>query len=342
MKIAVYGATGFTAKLVAGELVRRGLEPVLIARDGRRLAETAAELGLTSVEQRVAGLDEPDALVTALNDCQVVVNCVAPFAQHGLPVARAAIAAGCHYVDTSGEQLHIADVYESLSRAAEEAGVTLVPAATDDGVPADLVARLTADLVGPVNELTVSHRLVDAMPSGGTLRSVVANPDTFTPGGGLSYQDGVALDGRPARATSVVFPGESSPTTVIKFGVPELPSFARHIGGHIEGVADAAMVEAFAGAASLEVPVGAGPGDTLRSAARFTVVIDALGIDGRCSRGVFTGTDMYGTTAVVAVEAARRLVADGAKPGALAPSQAFDPVSFLDYLKPHGLTWTVA
>jgi hypothetical protein len=36
------------------------------------------------------------------------------------------------------------------------------------------------------------------------------------------------------------------------------------------------------------------------------------------------------------------LVADGAKPGMLAPSQAFDPVYLLDYLKPHGVTWPVA
>ena len=42
-----------------------------------------------------------------------------------------------------------------------------------------------------------------------------------------------------------------------------------------------------------------------------------------------------------AVEAARRLVTDGAKAGVLAPSQAFDPKSFMDFLSRHGVRWRV-
>lgn len=58
-------------------------------------------------------------------------------------------------------------------------------------------------------------------------------------------------------------------------------------------------------------------------------------------RGEVEGTDGYAKTAVIAVEAARRLVADGAEPGVLAPSQAFDPESFLGFLSGHGVRWHV-
>jgi short subunit dehydrogenase-like uncharacterized protein len=51
--------------------------------------------------------------------------------------------------------------------------------------------------------------------------------------------------------------------------------------------------------------------------------------------------DTYGITAVIAAAAARRLVTDGARPGVLAPAQAFDPAAFLADLAPHGVTWTV-
>ncbi|MFB4266818.1 hypothetical protein [Nonomuraea sp. GTA35] len=54
-----------------------------------------------------------------------------------------------------------------------------------------------------------------------------------------------------------------------------------------------------------------------------------------------TGLDGHGMTAVIAVEGARRLVADGAPAGALTPAQAFDPASFLDHLTAHGVTWQV-
>ena len=53
------------------------------------------------------------------------------------------------------------------------------------------------------------------------------------------------------------------------------------------------------------------------------------------------GTDTYGTTATIAVEAARRLAADGAEPGVLAPAQAFDPPGFLDFLTSHDLRWSI-
>jgi short subunit dehydrogenase-like uncharacterized protein len=53
------------------------------------------------------------------------------------------------------------------------------------------------------------------------------------------------------------------------------------------------------------------------------------------------GHDTYGLTGVIAVEAARRLVADGAQPGVLAPAQAFDPTSFLAFLASHGISWTI-
>lgn len=53
------------------------------------------------------------------------------------------------------------------------------------------------------------------------------------------------------------------------------------------------------------------------------------------------GTDTYGTTAVIAVEAARRLVTDGAVSGVLTPAQAYDPAGFLDFLAPHGISWAI-
>ena len=53
------------------------------------------------------------------------------------------------------------------------------------------------------------------------------------------------------------------------------------------------------------------------------------------------GPDTYGTTALIAVEGARRLAAGGAEPGVLAPAEAFDPAGFLDFLTLHGIDWSI-
>ncbi|MEU6712414.1 hypothetical protein ABZ897_13120 [Nonomuraea sp. NPDC046802] len=75
-----------------------------------------------------------------------------------------------------------------------------------------------------------------------------------------------------------------------------------------------------------------------RSASRWLMLAEATGPDGRRARGWVTGSDAYEATAVIAVEGARRLVADGAPAGTLTPAQAFDPESFLNHL---GVTWQV-
>lgn len=134
MRIAIYGAGGYQAGLVHGELDRRGVETVLVGR---------------SAGHRRARAEDHDALVTAFQDCAAVVNCAGPFTDTGHAVIRAAVAAGCHYVDTAGEQAYVASVFDEV----DAAGVTVVPAATDSCVPTDLLAHL----MGPMDVLTVSH-----------------------------------------------------------------------------------------------------------------------------------------------------------------------------------------
>jgi short subunit dehydrogenase-like uncharacterized protein len=63
--------------------------------------------------------------------------------------------------------------------------------------------------------------------------------------------------------------------------------------------------------------------------------------DGHHVRGTVQGIDTYGTTAVIAAECALRLTIGPAKPGVLAPAQAFDPASFLDSLAEHGIRYAI-
>jgi hypothetical protein len=66
-----------------------------------------------------------------------------------------------------------------------------------------------------------------------------------------------------------------------------------------------------------------------------------VGIDGRTARGIVHGVDVYGSSAKIALEGLRRLIAGSSPAGVLAPSQAFDPATVLDALAPAGITWSV-
>ncbi|HEY2671460.1 MAG TPA: saccharopine dehydrogenase NADP-binding domain-containing protein [Rugosimonospora sp.] len=344
MRIAVYGASGYQAKLVLAELAHRDIDMVLVGRNAARLCEAAATVGVADAEERVADTDDHETIVAAFRECEVVINCAGPFTTSGHAVIRAAIAAGSHYVDTAGEQLYIKTVFDTFPGDAERAGVTVIPATNDACVPGDLIARLLAERIQPIEEITVSHFIVGGGgPSRGSLRSVVETIEAIK-AGGLSYDDGAWCTGTPARHTSVTLPGASQPTAVVKFPLPEVVTIPHHVRvRHVESLAEAALSARLSTPLTPEIinTLPEGPTDEGRRTQRFTYLVDVTGADGQRARGAVRGPDTYGTTAVIAVEAARRLVTDSAKPGVLTPAQAYDPTSFLNFLAPHGISWAI-
>lgn len=120
--------------------------PMLAARD----AEGAALPGLPMLPPLTGGLAE--ALATALRGQSAVV--LADPALAGAEVARAAIAAGCHYLDIV-ESTASAAAIGRLAGAAQEAGVALAPGC---GLAPGWVTALTAEALeqaGPQDDITV-------------------------------------------------------------------------------------------------------------------------------------------------------------------------------------------
>lgn len=344
MKIIVYGASGYQGRLVLAELARRGIEPVLAGRDPARLERAAELTGLRGADRRVAAAGDARALAEAFAGGDAVVNCAGPFTHTARAVAAAAVEAGRPYVDTSGEQLAVKDLFDTLGARARRAGVSVVPAATDGCVPLDLLASLVAARLGTVEEMRTVHLIgPGGGMSRGTLRSLAATIETVR-AGGLVYDGGRWRPGRPGRRGEVRLPGRGGVRTVPGFAVPEVVTIPRHVRlRRLEGLAEAAVGEGPAGVPSPELIAGMpeGPGERDRRAQRFTYLAEAAGAGGRRMRGVVEGSDTYGLTAVIAVEAARRLVAGPVGAGVLAPAQAFDPVAFLDVLGAYGVRWWI-
>lgn len=348
MRIAVHGASGFTGGLVAGELVRRGLTPVLVGRDEERLRRAAREAGAGPAgvpEVRVAALDDHGALVAALTGCDAVINCAGPFTRLGEPVVRAAIEAGTHYVDTTGEQGFLQRVFTQYAKPAQNAGVALVPAMTDDGLPGDLVAALTAArLPGPADTVLVADlRAPGGVPSRGTGRSGVVIVGEQP----LEYADGALRTARVAPPAALAVPGAPGLTDaavpLAPMALPGVVTVPRHVPARlVQGAIRAEVAALFTGLTpevveSLPTVLPA----AARSASRWLMAVRATTAEGALAVGWAAGPDVYGLTAVIAVEAATRLAATPAPTGALAAAEAFDAHDFLSALAPHGVTWDV-
>jgi len=177
----LYGAAGYTGRLVAEEAVRRGHRPILAGRSAEKLAQLADRLGLPHV---VVGLDDDDALTRVVAHSRLVFHAAGPFTKTSDPMVRACLRTGVHYVDITGE----IEVFESNWARQEDAlraGIVLMSGVGFDVVPTDCAARFVADRVPDARQLSIGVAIVGGT-SGGTLKTVIES----LPGGVIVRRDG--------------------------------------------------------------------------------------------------------------------------------------------------------
>ncbi|MFI6868971.1 saccharopine dehydrogenase NADP-binding domain-containing protein [Nocardia sp. NPDC050406] len=336
--IAVYGATGHTGNYVLSELHRRGITPILVGRNETRLRDAAVRAGVPTAEIRIADLDDPAALTTAFTEVDVVISTLPAYVTLGEPVLAAAIAAGAHYTDTSGEQLFLKKVFDEYGPRAEAAGVTLLPGITNSNLPGDLLGHLAArQLPAPAAIVMSLIARGEGGGSRGSAETVLAGLDWFR-SGGWHYENGELHTGPLPHPSAMTFPGDSTPTPVAKFQQPPVLTLPRHTNvSFVAGVVATDMLTQLANLTPDILNSLPAPSPHLH----YDLVLDATTPDGTTIRALLTGPDAYRDTALMAVEAATRLTTTPTKPGALSPAEAFTPTDFLNSLTPHGITWQI-
>ncbi len=356
--IAVYGATGFTGGLIARELQRLGADFLIAGRDARKLEALAEELG--GVPFKAVSVDDAAGLREMLEPCSVVVACAGPFGLYGEPVVEAAAETGTHYLDTTGEQPFMQMVFNRYGARAAETGAALVSGMGFDYLPGDLIAALTAEGMGPLEEIVVAYCVHGFAPTHGTALSGLE----IMRGGDVVWADG---DWQPAPRSANGgrwrFPDPLGELRMLRYPAGEQITVPRHVETArvrtlLNGMVVPPPLMPVAAAASpllgmaMRTPMRkalgslirrlpAAPSEADRKKARFTISCEARGKAG-ARRGTVRGGDVYGLTAVSLAHGAL-LCADPTfdRKGALAPAQAFDPTSFFATLADFGVSTEV-
>ncbi len=138
-RIVVFGATGYTGGLVSEALVKRGAKPLLAARTREKVEALAAEHGL---ESAVADIADPKSVRALVGKGDVLLSTVGPFVRWGGPAADAAVDAGAHYLDSTGEPAFIRRIFEEYGPRAADAGCGMLTAFGYDYVPGNLAGAL--------------------------------------------------------------------------------------------------------------------------------------------------------------------------------------------------------
>lgn len=134
MKVLVYGASGRLGQMVARLLRAQGYSLKLGGRSEEKLksvSQLGDEITTSALPQQVRGVS-------------VVANCAPLNSRESDALIAAALTAGAHYADLTGEQAALRHIFEAHGEAAREAGVCLVPALGLDYAVGDFLAHLAA------------------------------------------------------------------------------------------------------------------------------------------------------------------------------------------------------
>ena len=147
--IVVYGATGYTGRLVAEHFVREygassannasAPKWAMAGRSQAKLEAVRDEIGAPAdTPLIVADADAPDMLDAMCKRARVVLTTVGPYTLYGEPLVKACVANGTDYADLTGEPTWIHDMIGKYDAAAKASGAHICFSAGFDSIPFDL------------------------------------------------------------------------------------------------------------------------------------------------------------------------------------------------------------
>jgi short subunit dehydrogenase-like uncharacterized protein len=224
MSWLIYGANGYTGRLIAREAVRRGLQPVLAGRNEASIRSLAEELGL---DFRVVDLDDGGALRSAISGQKLVLHCAGPFSATSAPMLAACLAEHAHYLDITGE-IDVFAAVHARSNDARRSDVVLLPGAGFDVVPSDCLAASLVEALPAATRLQLAFDFGGG-PSAGTAKTTLEGLAQ----GGRVRRDGElvpvplawksrAVPFAAAERTAVTIPWGDVYTAQVSTGVPDI------------------------------------------------------------------------------------------------------------------------
>ena len=167
-KWMIYGANGYTGRLVVDEALRRGLKPILAGRS-ELIKDLANEKGL---EAEVFDLTSIEGIVQKLSKVDVMSNCAGPFSRTAEPMMRACIKTKTHYVDITGE-IAVYQTGYNMNDKAKAAGIVVCPGVGFDVIPTDCLAMHLKDKMPDATHLALGFAMKGSKASKGTAKTSV-------------------------------------------------------------------------------------------------------------------------------------------------------------------------
>ncbi|HUK25476.1 MAG TPA: DUF5938 domain-containing protein [Terriglobales bacterium] len=212
--VVIYGASGFSGRLVAEFLREYNVPFVALGRNRARMEEVLDRVpGIETADYEIAETPgSVEELVKIFSGARVVCNTVGPFIYHGPRVIEAAYQAGCHYLDIGGEQAWLREVWEKWGCKFAQKGLLAAPATAFMSAVSDAAARLCLEH-GKIDSLEILT-MFNGIPTFGSTQTIFAviQTDAF-----YLAQNQFKLWPR-ATSYDVVVPGYLQPQLALAWG----------------------------------------------------------------------------------------------------------------------------
>lgn len=201
--VIVYGATGYTGRLVAEHLASRygvggEVKWAMAGRSAEKLAQVRDEVGAPKETPLVVtDAADPASLDAMVRRTKAVITTVGPYQLYGNELVAACVAAGTDCLDLSGEPNWMRAIIDRYDAAAKASGARIVHSCGFDSIPSELgvwFCQETAkkQLGGVVPRVKGRVRAMNGGLSGGTAASGAAT--------------GAAIEKDPAQAAVMASP----------------------------------------------------------------------------------------------------------------------------------------
>jgi short subunit dehydrogenase-like uncharacterized protein len=142
--VVIYGANGFSGRLIAEFLREYNVPFIAAGRNRRRLEDVMKQVpGIETANYEIVETrDTVEELTQLFTGVKVVCNTAGPFIYNGPRVIEAALNAGCHYLDIGGEQAWVRTVAENWGARFAERRLLAAPATAFMSSVSDAAIRL--------------------------------------------------------------------------------------------------------------------------------------------------------------------------------------------------------
>jgi short subunit dehydrogenase-like uncharacterized protein len=327
----IYGATGYTGKLVAKAAHEAGLKPLLAGRNEAKLKAVAEPLGFA---YRAFELDDSKALDSALREVDLVLHVAGPFSRTSKQMVDGCLRTGRHYLDITGE-IAVLGACAARDEEAKNRNIMIMPGVGFDVVPSDCLAAHMKARLPDACELTLAISGLSIVSRGTAKSSVesVGDPVKVRRGGRIEsvwpplrreIDFGKGL--RPAITVgwgdvfTAYFSTGIPNITVYLESLPQLEQMAK-LGAFVRRILSMPLMQFFLKRWADTQPEG--PNDAERAAGYGVLIGEAANAKGEKRVSRLRVPEGYTLTAMTGLEIVRRVLAGDYKEGFQTPSLVY-------------------